>query len=211
MAESSRRSMDSRLTSRKQLDLADVYLLSDPLQDRVLRAEVAAIKLRRREDDLDILRGRLSVEEPVQARWAMGGAKASDLVWATEIWPLFINERVEALLQEHGFTGWGTYPVELRGKSGEPIPGYRGLSIHGRCGKIRHRRSSTVTVQYPARKARRRKGLFFDPDSWDGSDIFLPSSGELFKFVVGDVKRAFEKAKIRNVYFEATTETLYDR
>jgi hypothetical protein len=46
------------------------------------------------------------------------------------------------------------------------------------------------------------KGLFFDPASWDGSDFFMPAHKVGHLFVVEEVKRAFEKAKISNVKFE---------
>jgi hypothetical protein len=46
------------------------------------------------------------------------------------------------------------------------------------------------------------KGLFFDPESWDGSDFFMPAERVGYVFVVEAVKRAFERAKIRNVEFK---------
>ncbi|MBN1206565.1 MAG: hypothetical protein JXB05_16885 [Myxococcaceae bacterium] len=45
------------------------------------------------------------------------------------------------------------------------------------------------------------KGLFFDPASWDGSDFFMPAQRFGFVFVVEEVKKTFERAKIRNVKF----------
>ncbi len=47
------------------------------------------------------------------------------------------------------------------------------------------------------------KGLLFDPALWDGSDLFMPAQRFGFIFVVEAVKKAFERAKIRNVAFTA--------
>jgi hypothetical protein len=47
----------------------------------------------------------------------------------------------------------------------------------------------------------KRKGLYFDPSSWDGSDLFLAGDAR-FKFVIGAVKRMLEQEKIKNAHFE---------
>ena len=45
------------------------------------------------------------------------------------------------------------------------------------------------------------KGLLFEPESWDGSDLFTPAENVGYVFMVEAVKKAFERAKIRNVAF----------
>lgn len=48
-------------------------------------------------------------------------------------------------------------------------------------------------------------GLYFDPVSWDGSDVFLPK-GNGRTFITEDLKSALERAGITNVYFTALSE-----
>ncbi|MFL5345942.1 MAG: hypothetical protein ACJ8AT_14220 [Hyalangium sp.] len=105
------------------------------------------------------------------------------------------------LMRSHGFTGWSLYDVSVRDKQGQVIPGYSGLAFTGRCGNIDYTRSVEVPRIYPAGVFPVRKGLLFDPASWDGSDLFMPAEFVGWKFVVEEVKTAFERAKVRNVEF----------
>jgi hypothetical protein len=54
-------------------------------------------------------------------------------------------------------------------------------------------------------------GLLFDPASWDGSDLFMPAGKNSWKFVVQEVKEAFEKAKVRNIDFTPLDQMEIDR
>jgi hypothetical protein len=49
-------------------------------------------------------------------------------------------------------------------------------------------------------------GLYFNPDTWDGSDFFIPERLGTMIFVVEDVKRAFHKAKVRNTEFTSIVD-----
>jgi hypothetical protein len=46
-------------------------------------------------------------------------------------------------------------------------------------------------------------GMYFEPATWDGSDLFMTSSAKAWVFVVDAVKRALEKAKVTNMRFES--------
>jgi hypothetical protein len=106
-------------------------------------------------------------------------------------------------LKGEGFTGWRTYPVHLYAKDGARIPGYHGLAIHGRCGPLDDSRSVQLDTIYPGGVFPKWYGLYFDEETWDGSDLFMTSSEQAWIFVVEAVKRAFEKAKLTNVEFTA--------
>jgi hypothetical protein len=43
------------------------------------------------------------------------------------------------------------------------------------------------------------RGYYFDEESWDGSDIFMPTERSLVFFVVDRVRRALNRAKVRNI------------
>jgi hypothetical protein len=131
----------------------------------------------------------------------MGGAEPRDIVWTGYAVPMLMSERVVQVLRDGGFTGWDVIPVELRGKRGERLPTYYFLTVHGRCGPIDKSRSEIFQKEYPAGLFPRLRGLYFDPASWDGSDIFLPE-GTGFKLVAAPVRRALMRAKVRNVWFE---------
>jgi hypothetical protein len=114
---------------------------------------------------------------------------------------VIVSDAVVQLLRSHGFTGWSLYEVSVRDKQGQLIPGYSGLAITGRCGKIDYTRTVVVPRIRPAGIFPIGKGLLFDPESWDGSDLFMPAGNVGHKLMVDRVKKAFERAKIRNVSF----------
>lgn len=132
----------------------------------------------------------------------MGSAEPGEVIWTTHAIPIIIADSVVNLLRMHGFTGWSLYPVSVRNKQGHPVSGYSGLAVTGRCGDIDFSRSVEIPRIRPAGIFPVLKGLLFEPASWDGSDFFMPSRRSGHVFVVEEVKKAFEKAKIRNVSFE---------
>ena len=48
-------------------------------------------------------------------------------------------------------------------------------------------------------------GLYFAPESWDGSDTFRPED-RLYHLVTKRVKVALERANVRNIMFERLSE-----
>jgi hypothetical protein len=138
---------------------------------------------------------------PITVEWAMGGAKPGDVIWTTYATPVIVSDSVVQLLRSHGFTGWSLYDVSVRDKEGQLISGYSGLAIAGRCGKIDYTRTVVVPRIRPAGIFPIGKGLLFDPESWDGSDLFTPAEKVGFIFMVDEVKKTLERAKIRNVSF----------
>lgn len=136
----------------------------------------------------------------------MGRFTPTDVIWTSLVAPIIVSDRLVAILRHEGFVGWDTFNVSLKGKSGEPIDGYSGLVVRGRCGKI----EDTLSVQFdktmPAGVFPWWRGLYFDPATWDGSDFFMPAGNVGWVFVTEAVKRALEKAKVRNVEFIALSE-----
>jgi hypothetical protein len=124
-----------------------------------------------------------------------------DVVWTGFAAPVIVSNRVISLFLTERFDGWDTYEVALSGKSGEQIAGYCGLVVHGRCGLIDNSLSTKFEKTMPGGVFSSWRGLYFDPETWDGSDMFMPEGGSGWIFVVGAVKDAFEKAKVKNVVF----------
>jgi hypothetical protein len=153
------------------------------------------------DETFGLTRAEMQPSHPIIVEWAMGSTKPGDVIWTTMAVVVIVSDSVVQLLRSHGFTGWSLYDVSVQDKQGQLIPGYSGLAITGRCGQIDYTRTNVVPRIYPAGIFPIGKGLLFDPESWDGSDLFMPAGNVGHKLMVERVKKAFERAKIRNVSF----------
>jgi hypothetical protein len=168
-----------------------LYELHDPLLDEPYRGRFD-LSL---ESVFPIVTGSIVPPEPVAVHRAMGG-DLWEVIWADQMGPLAVSHRVVELLRAHGFSGWSTYPVLVFDPERGVVPGYYGLAVTGRCGPIDYGRSQldgidTVLPDYV--------GLYFDPDSWDGSDLFFADRGR--PFCTAEVKTALDRADVRNIAF----------
>lgn len=136
----------------------------------------------------------------------MGSPKPTTVIWTRLVSPFLVTESFARQLEDEGLSGWDTYAVEVSGKDGSTIPGYRGFVITGRCGPVDDRRSIQVPKVYPAGTFPVWKGVFFHEESWDGSDFFMPEGSSGWMFAVERVVDAFRRAKIRNVEFTPLAE-----
>jgi len=173
-----------------------LYELADP---GFVRAFVAAIDVPA-DSALPLLRGDLHRVTPIEGRWAMGRAKPLDVVWTTLALPVLLSQRVVDLLRMEQVTGWDCIPCTLYGKSNQSWP-YAILSVRGRCGPIDVQKSTRIDKAYPAGVFPAWRGLYFDPLSWDGSDLFMPEGDVGWIIVTQRVKDLMEMAKISNVMF----------
>jgi hypothetical protein len=190
--------MVSPPTLRASPGFDGIYQLDDPNKRGHFVGQIAGTI----QEANALLAGLLLPTSPIQVHWFMGRQIPSDFIWTSSVSPLIVSARVVALLHEHAVTGWSTYPVEVMNRDGELLEGYQGLSVLGRCGRLQRERRVPVEKQYPAGTFTVYRGHFFEPSSWDGSDIFMPEADSLFVFVVDRVQKAFRKAKITNVAFE---------
>ncbi len=185
------------------VDFSALYAMGDAFRRGALTVKWV-------DDSIDpwaLLDGRMQPASAVVFRHALGKTPM-DLVTATHVAIDLISDRTYRLLREEAFTGWETYPVEIYGKRGESIDGYRGLRVTGRCGKLDNSRSQRVWRPPKVPEAdpyQAWMGRFFDPESWDGSDFFLPP-GTAHVFVVERVKISFEREKLTNFAFHRLTE-----
>ncbi len=123
-----------------------------------------------------------------------------------------ISDRLVEVLKRHELTGWQTYRVQVLDRQKNEVPGYHGLQVYGRCGPVDYSLSPRVMEPpFPgAEPAPTWKGYYFDPATWDGSDLFIPESANgrttVHAFVTRRLKEIFEKEKITNVEFEPVKE-----
>ncbi|HYI01582.1 hypothetical protein [Hyalangium sp.] len=190
--------MGSKSTSRNFPGFDKTFYLGESGYSRAFRGDLDV-----ETDAFGLTRGEVHPAHPIRVDWAMGRAKPVDpVMWTTFAVPIIIADSVVQLLRSHGFTGWSLYEVAVHDKQGQLTPGYSGLAVTGRCGNIDWAQGIEVPRIRPAGIFPVWKGLFFDPASWDGSDFFMPAERGGYVLVVEEVKRAFERAKIRNVTFE---------
>jgi len=182
---------------------SSLYVLEDPFDPRAFRANFGL------SSEMAIALTRAEQKFKVEVRWAAGAAKPGDIVWTRMGTPMLMRDRVVELLEREGFTGWGSYPVSIAGKQGNAISEYHGLAVSGRCGAIDDSRSVKLDRIFPGGVFPVLAGLYFDPGTWDGSDLFATQGGSNHIFVVEAVKRALERAKVKNVTF--TPVHMYQR
>ena len=101
------------------------------------------------------------------------------------------------------FKGWSTYPVEVHDGWGAMVPGFAGLAILGRCGRMLHDLSRTETDKRWGWQ--NYVGLYFDPNTWDGSDIFYPTFGR-GPVITSRLRDALRKAEITNIHMERLSD-----
>ncbi|MDP5276147.1 imm11 family protein [Chengkuizengella axinellae] len=150
----------------------------------------------------DIIKGK-KPEKPIIFQYYKGSRKKDIINGGLSVY-LISNEFIK-VLEENQFIGWDTFPMEAYDKEGKTIEGYYGLFITGQCGKIDTSLSKIENRPSPIGRMRPvYVGYCFDPDSWDGSDIFT-AEGYNGIIISKKVKEALEKSdlKINNVEFKS--------
>ena len=127
-----------------------------------------------------------------------GGRVARDVILGGPPSVVLVSDAFIAALEAVDATGWASYPVVIRRRSGEPIHGYRGLSITGRAGPTSYVGAELAMGRLftngPAVPMVR--GLGFDLGSWDGSDLFvLQATAHII--ASENVRDTLRRAKVR--------------
>jgi hypothetical protein len=175
-----------------------IYRISDPGDPGGFVADIGLST----QDGLAALRGDRQIQTPVSLRWRMGRRTPDDFIWTTIAIPFIVSERVIAALEDCKCSGWDTYPIALVGAAGEPIPGYHGLVVRGRCGPLEKHRSVEIRKQYPGGVFPAYRGWYFDERAWDGSDVFMPGGRVGHVFITQDAKDALSAARISGADFD---------
>jgi len=122
----------------------------------------------------------------------VGGSRNFDLVPCKPLLEL-VSVRTQETMAP--FSGWSTQAVAINGARSEMLAGYRLLVVRGRCGPFLDIRPA------PYEYCR----AYFDPSTWDGSDVFCPPRSSRV-FVVEAVKAAIERAELSNIQFTAMAD-----
>ena len=112
-----------------------------------------------------------------------------------------ISDRVKAILETNGFTGWKSYPIRLYDKKGNPISGYSGFTVTGRGGRVFYaiNKGWDYSVQLQP---------CWNPAWWDGSDFF-GFDNTLQIIVTERVRTVLKNNKVDAVDFKSLTEDGY--
>jgi hypothetical protein len=143
------------------------------------------------------------VASPIVVRYASGKA-LEDFVWTDAATPL-VSARVITALAESAISGWSTFPVKLFDSGKREISGYTGLAVTGRCGWIGFDRREESLIYRPNRsggETRYFKGLKFDEQSWDGTDLFMDAEARTgWVLATERVRKTFRAREVTNVEF----------
>lgn len=184
------------------MDFSKLYLIRDADIRGALVVSLGQL------DHIAIARAEKLPTVPLVGRCLQGGSPRDVVATGYAALDLF-SDRVIQVLRDGGFTGWTTYPVEIYGKNGVRIDGYHGFAVTGRCGPVDWSKGKKVRKPPPVPQGQGYDawmGLYFDPYSWDGSDVFMPEGGATCNIVVERVKLVLEKAKVTNIRFKPLTE-----
>jgi len=180
-----------------------IWMLRDPLRDDTFRADFD-------DSDAELLRltGYNLVPppmQPVEISYGDGGPMPGDVVWSLGSMPPFVSDRITALLRANHIGGWDSFRVQLRDKCGGLHANYNRLMITANpCGPVDWRKGQ-VFERTEVPRGRSYRGGWFDPSTWDGSDVFRSERGGWI-FVVQRVRDLFRDAAIDNVEFVQFTE-----
>lgn len=130
------------------------------------------------------------------------GKRLYDVIMPLAPFPYILSERVMNLLRENNITGWESTPVRI---DGQDELKYEVLMIKGRCGDFDYSKSNVIWKQFPGGLFPWIRGLYFDLDTWDGSDMFVPN-GTAHLIVTKKVKQLLTKNKVKNLKFTRISE-----
>jgi hypothetical protein len=179
-------------------DYRQFHQLGDPFARQALRLELAPdSKWMDPSKASDLAWGRLAAtEEVLRLRGYMGG-QPRDFLWSGFPPLVCVSQRVVSLLEENGFSGWSTYPVEVCDRRGLRLPDYGGFAVIGRGGRFIPALSKKVARSQPRGTPYEvYVGKYFDPAAWDGSDIFRVQGSIV---VIEKVAKKLKRSKVTNI------------
>lgn len=189
------------------VDFSKLFQITDPFSNRAFRGDFAASV----EEARSYTRGEAAPPTAVAVRWHQGAKTPGDVLRFLMVGPLVVSARVIDVLTDAGLGGWSTYPVKVTDGMGREAAGYAGLAIAGRCGVLDLTRSAIVLRQMPGGWFPDFSGHYFDPQSWDRSDLFMEhpqADGRAsVRVLCSDrARRVLNRAKVSNLKYTPLDE-----
>ena len=177
-----------------------LFTLDDPISKRSMRGRFEDRK------SSEISTGEYQPSAPIRVTWSMGGAEPTDFIWTTSAIPLIMHERILDIFRGNQFTGWQSFDVEVHDKLGNPVKGYHGLTVTGRCGPQDYGASRIVLKEYPGGWCPLFAGSYYSRGPWNGEAIFMPGTAEggrsvsaFNRIITEPLAKALLKAKAKNI------------
>ena len=191
-------------TTQDTLDFSQLWRLNSELK-------ATSVWLERVEKDppgeqlpSKVLLGEADPPSPCVFKVFQGRTVCDELPTSALFYRVYSEAFFDVLEREH-LTGWSSYAVEVRGLPRKYADAhYRGLIVKGRCGPIdetQFRSATKLAIPPYVRPTPIFVGTYFDPNSWDGSDIFT-AQGSAALTLTHRAKQALERARLRGVGFE---------
>ena len=176
-------------------------MVNDPASKKNFRGEITG----KIGDFAQLLRGEFTKKQ-IDVKHLEGGKEPSQLFWNTVCDPFCVNEEVLRILKENELTGWKAIPATVTDKNKKKWKNYFAITVTGRTNHIDYMDSVIVFNKMPGGLFPSFKGLYFTPDTWDGSDIFMERADNngkatAFVYVTKRLVDIFKKHKITNVDF----------
>lgn len=148
----------------------------------------------------DVLRGNSLLPDGTLCYPYMG-KKFYDIIIPSRPFPFLVSDKIVDAISRNNITGWKATPVRIAGK--EDLKYYI-LMVTGRCGFVDYNKCKKIIKKTPGGEDWPfLQGLFFEPESWDGTDIFV-AENVAFIFCTEKVKKVIKQIKATNVSFENT-------
>jgi len=136
------------------------------------------------------------------------GTTPGDFLWNGSLL-IVISEKVLSIWSK--YKSFTTYDVEVTNKR---IPfKYYGIAVTGQGGPLDFRKSKAryYTEKGGTRVIMALKGLYFDEDQWDGSDIMYIDEYALGCLISERVKEEMRKAKVTSCEYTPIEEVAFGR
>ena len=111
------------------------------------------------------------------------------------------------MLKQNSIKGWSATPANVLTKLGNKTSEiYFALIVSGRIDPIDYLQTEIVFKQFAGGKFPHFKGLYFKPESWDGTDIFMAhpdinGKSTAFTYVTKKFVDVVQNSKISNISF----------
>jgi hypothetical protein len=190
---------------------SNFYVVEDPVSTKNYRGKI----INQFEKNGNLLRNEYKVSH-LDIKHMEGSSEPGILFWNSVTEPFCISQSLLDILQQNKITGWSTIPVKVLTKSGgNTIDNFFALTVTGRADPINYLQTDIVFKQFPGGQFPHFKGIYFVPESWDGSDIFMErtdSDGKssAFIYVTKKFVDTFKKNKVKNIRFVNFNDYLTD-
>ncbi|HKY94597.1 MAG TPA: hypothetical protein VJL84_04795 [Kiloniellales bacterium] len=155
----------------------------------------------------DLWRDSAAFPDLMSASWQSGSATLSDVIGTSHGTALF-SDRALAAVRSAKVSGFAAHGRDILAKRcavarlGRVVSTYNLLFVAGRCGPLDRAGLRTIHVQHEGKVAAFNEGIKLDPETWDGSDVFMPDNTSMV-IVADRVRKLFKTEGLTGAKFEA--------